>query len=127
MSDENSETLEGPKLARQEMGAVLDALDWKDCAAVILFNNGVPAQNSGRQTPASDTNRKSIKRWLHEQNCRSGGTDFKIVLEPALATIQAIAAGSNLHVPEGDHPPHRWKGGSFNQPLRESPAASKDL
>ena len=93
---------------------MLDALDWKGYMAVILLKNGVPAQNSGRQTPASDT-----KRWLNEQNCRSGGTDFKIVLEPALATIQAsIAAGSNLHVPESDHPPHRWKGGNFNHYVR---------
>ena len=75
------------------MGAVLDALGWKDYAAVILVNHSVSAQHSGHQTPASDASRNSIKRWMNEQNFRSGGTDFKIVLDPAFATIQ-VAAGS---------------------------------
>ena len=82
-------------LARQATGAVLDTLDWKDYVAVILFNHGVSAQYSTRLTPASEVNKDGIISWLNVQNFRSGGTNFKIALDAAFATIQAsIAAGS---------------------------------
>ena len=45
---------------------------------MILLNT---AQYSEHLTPASDTNRDSMKRCLNEQNFRSGGTDFKIAVD----------------------------------------------
>ena len=81
-------------LARQAADAVLDTLDWKDYVGVILFHHGLSGLYSERLVPASDVNRNSIKRWLDDQNFRSGGTDFNVALNAAFDIFQAsIAAG----------------------------------
>eukprot|EP00439_Symbiodinium_sp_Y106_P082272 s482_g21.t1 len=81
--------------ADQMSGAVLDTLDWKDYATVILFNHGIAAQYSSNMVAVSDTQRGNMQRWLESQNWQMGSTNFKVALNEAFSTIQrSVAAGT---------------------------------
>eukprot|EP00437_Effrenium_voratum_P020749 CAMPEP_0181445630 /NCGR_PEP_ID=MMETSP1110-20121109/25687_1 /TAXON_ID=174948 /ORGANISM="Symbiodinium sp., Strain CCMP421" /LENGTH=715 /DNA_ID=CAMNT_0023569681 /DNA_START=39 /DNA_END=2186 /DNA_ORIENTATION=+ len=82
-------------LAKQATRAVLDTLDWKDYATVILFNHGIAAQYSSNMVAVSDTQRGNMQRWLESQNWQQGSTNFKVALNEAFSTIQrSVAAGT---------------------------------
>lgn len=81
--------------AKQAAKALIDTLEWKDFADIILFNNGISAQfSSERLVPMFDERRKAAKSWLENQQFASGGTNFKAALEAAFDVIsRSVSSG----------------------------------
>eukprot|EP00435_Cladocopium_sp_Y103_P024528 s4354_g6.t1 len=82
-------------LAQAATSAVIDTLEWKDWATVILFNHGIEAQYSQQLLPMSGEERSKMKNWLNHQIWNQGGTDFQTALWEAFAVIErSVSAGS---------------------------------
>eukprot|EP00930_Biecheleria_cincta_P045442 TRINITY_DN31311_c0_g1_i1.p1 TRINITY_DN31311_c0_g1~~TRINITY_DN31311_c0_g1_i1.p1 ORF type:complete len:804 (-),score=93.04 TRINITY_DN31311_c0_g1_i1:17-2359(-) len=81
-------------LAEKATEALLDTLDWKDYASIILFNHGIAAEFSSKLVPVDSCTRSRMKAWLKSQNWKEGGTNFVTAMNRAFEIISAsVAAG----------------------------------
>lgn len=82
------------RMAKEATAAVLDTLEWKDYATIILFNSGISAEYSSKLRAMTPGTRNSMKAWLENQNFNSGGTNFKTALNRAFDIIgSSVSAG----------------------------------
>lgn len=90
------------RLAKAATSAVIDTLEWKDWATVILFNHGIAAQYSQQLRPMLDEERSKMKSWLNDQIWSQGGTDFQTALSEAFAVIErSVSAGDTSMCQKG--------------------------
>lgn len=83
------------RLAKAATAAVIDTLEWKDYATIILFNNAISAQYSQQLVPMFDEERTKAKTWLNSQSWEMGGTNFKTALDAAFNAIsRSVSAGT---------------------------------
>ncbi|CAJ1441525.1 unnamed protein product [Effrenium voratum] len=81
-------------LAKRATKAVIETLEWKDFATIILFNNGISAQYSQMLVPMFDAERKNALLWLEQQVWDSGGTNFVTAMDSAFNVISSsVSAG----------------------------------
>lgn len=82
-------------LAKAATKAVIDTLEWKDYATIILFNDGIAAQYSNNLVPMFDAERINAKNWLENQIWAQGGTNFRTSLNTAFDVISSsVRAGT---------------------------------
>lgn len=81
-------------LAEEATEALLDTLEWKDYATVILFNHGIAAEFSSKLVPVDSCTRSRMKAWLKNQNWKEGGTNFETAINRAFSIIgTSVSAG----------------------------------
>eukprot|EP00931_Biecheleriopsis_adriatica_P100882 TRINITY_DN76124_c0_g1_i1.p1 TRINITY_DN76124_c0_g1~~TRINITY_DN76124_c0_g1_i1.p1 ORF type:complete len:753 (+),score=104.63 TRINITY_DN76124_c0_g1_i1:49-2259(+) len=81
-------------LSQEAVDALLDTLEWKDYASIVLFNHAISAQYSEKMVPVDACQRQKMKSWVQAQNFADGGTEFRVSLDRAFDIIEAsVSAG----------------------------------
>eukprot|EP00931_Biecheleriopsis_adriatica_P093204 TRINITY_DN6694_c0_g1_i1.p1 TRINITY_DN6694_c0_g1~~TRINITY_DN6694_c0_g1_i1.p1 ORF type:complete len:747 (-),score=132.23 TRINITY_DN6694_c0_g1_i1:68-2308(-) len=81
-------------LAKDAVHTLLETLEWKDYASIVLFNQGISAEFSAKMVPVDGCMRKAMKTWVDKQNFAEGGTDFRVAMERAFKIIEdSVSAG----------------------------------
>jgi len=90
-----SMSLEGRSgLARSATKQVLDTLNWKDFASIVLFNDQVSAVYSNKLVPMTEGNRAAMKSWADGEVWEGGGTNFVGAMNKALEIIaSSVSSG----------------------------------
>lgn len=82
------------ELAKEATESLLDTLEWKDYANIILFNQGISAQFSSNMVPVDSCKRMEMKAWLRMQKWNEGGTNFVVAMNRAFDVIRdSVKAG----------------------------------
>jgi len=82
------------ELAKQATMTLLDTLEWKDYANIILFNDGIYAQYSPTMVSVDSCTRSKMKEWAGNLDWANGGTNFKAAVNAAFDTIKtSVDAG----------------------------------